>query len=149
MTTICGFKPTNICKECKGKCCKELPGSWYPEDFSIKPNSPPDVVRARIISLLKDKQATIDWWENDYPDYFLRPPAVNDRSPIEGSWGGACIFLNEDGCTRPFKLRPTGCRMLQPLKDKCNAHGYTKRHSCDAWASYNDILKSIVRNWEY
>lgn len=140
-----------ICSLCKGKCCKELPGCCFPEDFGE-----PLEEKAKI-ALASGKYA-IDWWEGDPREnqeelsaaMFIRP-AIKGKEGIlaDPSWGGECTFLTKMGCSLPADSRPTGCKTLEPkrINDKtlkCVGHpGSDKREAAIAWIPYQEFLSQI------
>ena len=88
---------------------------------------------------------SIDWWEDEQPQYYLRARHV--YAPVfNGSWGGRCIHLTESGCALPFDQRPTGGKSLKPRasKDgKCILEYTTEMCKTD-WEQYGDMLGKLV-----
>lgn len=137
MTTVPTFKPTDACTKCKGRCCKNMGCHFAPSDFE-----------EMSYEYLKKKieetgYISIDWWENDEPQYYLR--MRHKGAPIvDPSWGGECMLLTETGCSLSFEARPLGATSLEPKCDgKCVVH-YSKYECKEDWLKYDDILKQLV-----
>jgi len=114
-----------------------LPGIALPEDFGL-----PDTVQ--LIAALKSGNWVIDWWEDDKPLYYVRPATKDAIGKLfDPSWGGECVFLEKTGCSLPHDNRPAGCRLLEPNKPDCIAHGASKFEAGKAWERYE--LKSIAK----
>ena len=154
-----------LCQQCGGACCKRYPGATFPQD--IVNNYGEDIETALVAALRSG--FTIDWWEGDlgegYPKgwhidyetdiehdaepgyhqaYYIRPRCDTDHDGLyNGTWGGQCVFLTDEGCKLAAELRPTGCRLLEPQEDnsECVAHGGGKLESCKAWWGYCDVIK--------
>jgi len=141
-----GYKPTPVCAACGGKCCRVAPGIVYPADLRA-------ITSDEIYRLLQTGRYAIDHWTEDEDldwrnTLYLRPRTKNGSMVVPFSeWGGECCFLTDSGCELSFDERPQGCRMLQPgasLDDECNLHGYTKEHGKDAWAPFQEEIKSAI-----
>ena len=136
-----------ICAACGGKCCKTIPGIYWPSD--IVP-----LTADRIAAMIRADLACIDWWEGpiepEAPSrcLFLRGRAVNDHGAITGSWGGQCTQLTEQGCRLEWEARPRVCRELMPgatLGDDCVVpEGLDKRSCAATWLPYQALLKAVV-----
>ena len=107
--------PNNeLCKQCKGFCCKLTPGLTIPQDLG---NNLAEIEK-RVRELLKtdkwvirgiDTRIEIDDEEYEYNEYLCVMPArkSNNRE---------CIFLTDAGCSLSYKNRPYMCRELIPDK---------------------------------
>jgi len=127
----------NICAKCRGAyCCKVLPGSYAPSD--IKCIFPSSSLKESIELALRTGKISIDWWEDSPPLPFLRPATKNNINGIyDPSWGGECIFLNENGCTLSWEERPYFCKTVEPMENfKCKDHikkGNSKLAAAKMW----------------
>jgi len=137
-----GYLNEEMCKKCQGRCCKFLPGAYFPEDFGIT-NSKEFL--EIVHGLIKKGKYAIDWWEGyeDYKHgYFIRPATKGKEGIIfDPAWGGGepCVFLTDNGCSLKLEDRPTGCRMLEPKSEengKCICHSGSKKGAADAWWKY-------------
>lgn len=154
------------CAECGGKCCKNLPGIYSPEDlFGDKK----DITKEDIMKVLDQGGISIDRWEADkesnYKDmYFLRPQIDYRESgdqlrvvdyalfPLD-----SCIHLTDKGCDLEHDKRPFGCRNLVPVQDEgyctdiwANVEQELNRlRYAGLWNPYNDILEEIACSDEY
>ena len=136
------FLNPEICKKCGGKCCKAMPGSAYPEDFK-------EPLFESLLSAFKSGNWAIDWWEGDPREgkeevdvaYYIRPRTKDNDALFDPSWGGECIFLNNNGCILKPEERPQSCRLLEPQENgECIHHGNIKRGAAIAWLPYTDII---------
>ena len=127
-------KPS-ICKPCGGRCCKNFPGSAYPEDFPT---------REELLAALDSGRWAIDWWEGDARKgkeelnrtYYVRPAIKgHEGRRHHAGWGGECTFLTGEGCSLVPDARPRECRQLDPMADgKCEVHdGTSKQGAAVAW----------------
>ena len=141
------FVRPDICGPCGGRCCKGMPGAALPEDFGLPSTD-------RLVEALRSQQWAVDWWEGDPRPgrdgcdraYFLRPATKGaTRWPLDPSWGGACVFLGDGGCTLEHEARPAGCRALEPRWDgKCWSHAADKREAAVAWLPYRREVLAVV-----
>jgi len=142
----------NLCKECGGECCKQMPGIYSPEDFGTTE----ETIEKNLTKALETKLLSIDWWEGDPREnicsidklrkaYFIRPATKdNKRGLFDPSWGGECVFLTENGCTLQSKDRPYECRMLEPKENECCIlHGKDKRKLSIVWIPFNEMIRRI------
>lgn len=149
---IVAYEDINTCRECGGKCCKNLPGVCYPEDF----NNDEELIRKAIES----GNYCLDCWEgalsNDqidkYRTYYIRPSIKGKEGLIfHGAWNGECTFLLDNiGCTLSIQERPTECQMLEPNKDmkkNCNSHGYGKKGAALSWLKFDKLLNELMEEY--
>lgn len=130
-----------VCKECDGRCCKNMGCFISPKDLK----SYPKITREDLIDLLETGYVSIDWYEGYGEEYFLR--MRNKKSPIiDPSWGGECVALTMNGCSFKFEDRPYGGRKLIPSKNGICPTSYTKKECKDDWKPYIDILDQLVEN---
>lgn len=139
----------DVCKSC-GKCCKNYPGAYHPEQFE-------DLSKEKILEMLASNKYAIDAYCDDYVDdicdsnyeygYFIRPLG-SDENPSKtlGQYRTiGCCHLTPSGCELSFEERPYGCQKLTPDTcmniDECD----TKLDISDAWKEYHDILDDIVK----
>jgi hypothetical protein len=142
-----------LCSSCGGKCCKQMPGITHPEDWGL----PSDT--SRLEAALNSGRWAIDWWEGDPENttgdymkdnvdraFYVRPATQgNEGLLMDASWGGACTFHSEIGCTLSTNDRPKECRDLKPAEGgSCSmTTEFTKRNAAIAWLPYNDFLYSL------
>jgi len=147
--TIRRYKPTEMCEVCGSKCCKEIPGTLYPEQ--VRPLS-----ATTIAEMLRTGQWSIDCWEGDViPDgglghvKYLRPATMTGRNThFDRSWGGVCVFLGHNSCKLPWDNRPLGCQMLKPgpAPGMCCIPGVEepKKHGALAWRPHQALLREAL-----
>ena len=135
-----------ICKECDGKCCKNMSCQVFPCDFK-------EITVKTIVKKIKAGYC-FDYWEGGIEGkqgtaYFLRPQHKGyENKLIDPTWGGECIFLTDTGCKLSEKDRPSGGKALIPgkkISDKCEfIDGWEKYDSAKAWLKYNDIIEEAI-----
>ncbi len=123
-----------LCAECEGRCCKQMPGIYHPDDLrSLHVRS--------IATQLKSGKWALDWWEGEPREYYLRPATKTGRRIYDPSWGGECIFLTACECELEHDDRPRGCRDLEASAgDHCP--GPDKRDGADWWAKHQRMLRA-------
>lgn len=134
-----------VCADCGGNCCKAMPGGVFPAD--VWGVDGPDWQRVR--AMLESGNYAVDWWEGDPEQYYMRPATVNGGRVLDGSWGGACVLLTDDGCPLDEDERPTGCRILAPHPDggSCtvpDSDRSDKEMAKDAWAPWSEALYALA-----
>lgn len=137
----------SICFGC-GQCCKSLPGIVSPSDLKE--------VTVESLTDLFESGYQFDYWEgnltgnpehDDITFFYLRPQTKNSVNKIvDASWGGECVFLNDDGCSKSFEERPSQCRALTPSKDgNCYLDKkYEKKIMIEEWLPYNEIIIETI-----
>lgn len=137
----------DICAECGGTCCKQLPGAAMPADFG-------GADLGLLTEAFKSGKWAVDWWEGDPTDgdldraYWIRPAIRGGHNLFDPSWGGTCIFHGDDGCALDLQDRPQECRELQPVpkpRDGCVATGITKKEAAIAWIEHFDVIEEAAR----
>lgn len=127
-------KPT-ICAKCGGRCCKHMGCHFAPSDF-------PEITFEYLKEEIEKGHISIDWWEGDTSEYFLRMRHKN-APIIDPSWGGVCVLLTDEGCPLPLEKRPLGARSLEPKRNgKCVIH-YSKEDCKNEWSQYKDVLERL------
>ena len=133
------FQTSSLCEKCKGSCCKHMACHFSPSDFE-------ELTFEHLSEKIDEGWISIDWWESDEPQYYLRVRHVN--APIvDPSWGGTCVLLTDTGCPLPFEKRPLGARALEPTPNGCVVH-YSKYDCKNDWLKYDDILRKLVTKYE-
>ena len=140
-----------ICAECKGKCCKRMPGIYSPSDLG----KTKDEMLKNIITGFKAKKFAIDWYEGDPREgqdklcsvEYVRPAIKGIRKLYDPSWGGGeCIFLTDKGCKLAPEKRPYQCRMLEPHKKHCISHDYKdKAEAARDWIPFAQLIKDAAQ----
>lgn len=130
------YLPEPWCKECGGRCCKNMGCHYSPDDFKDKSFE-------ALKSEIEKGKISIDWWAADEPEYYLRARHV-DAPIVDGSWGGICINLTENGCSLSFEDRPLGGKALKPVRSFGCPNFYTKEMCKNDWKPYAETLKKLV-----
>ncbi len=148
-----------LCAECKGACCKRMPGFCHPSDFGAPYTR---VMRPRLRDALASGLYTLDHWIGDPRPrprrplknaYFVRP-AIKDfeHRLYHGAWGGECTMLKPTGCSLSFDERPYVCRVFEPgtifdVIEGCDGkapESAEKRAISIAWVPYQQLLDEIA-----
>lgn len=137
------YQAEPICAECRGKCCRFYACHYSPDDFADKS------FEALKTEIEKGK-ISIDWWEAEPREYFLRCRHVGEPV-VCGSWGGVCVNLTPDGCSLSWDERPLGGKALKPgetLKDHC-VTSYKKEDCKNDWKKYDKVLHKLVEHFTF
>ena len=147
------YEKPKICTECGGKCCNNMPGVAWPADFGL----PGPKGESKLREAIKSGDWCLDTWEGDPRKskdvlnqcWFVRPATKgNEHTLIDRSWGGVCIFLDEDHCRLAADDRPMACQLLEPKRSGCINHagvyGNGKQQAAVKWIPYQDLLTRII-----
>lgn len=137
------YEPEEICSVCKGECCRHYACHYSPEDF-------PEISFEALKKQIDKGRISIDWWEADSPEYFLRARHVGEPV-VCGSWGGICVNLTDTGCSLSWEERPLGGKALKPgksLRDDCIT-SYSKETCKNEWQKHAAVLRELVAYFEY
>ena len=139
----------NICSLCKGQCCKRMPGIVHPEQLQ-------QPITKELLLKLYEEGYQFDYWEGDEfggkVGYFLRPQTIKSKGVlVDPSWGGTCVFLTEQGCSKTFEERPYMCQQLEPQEDfncgpKDKENTLNKYDYVLAWLQYNNLIEEIIND---
>jgi len=130
----------DLCTPCGGKCCKAIPGIYWPEDFG----SDHDEVIANVRAAIAAGRTTLDYWEGVTSDdmYYVRPATKGmEGASIDPSEGGECTHLTATGCTLTWTARPAQCRALEPKPGRSAA-----ARSCEVPPAYATKL-AAAKAW--
>jgi hypothetical protein len=134
------------CAECKGECCKRMPGCIDPQDLGNLQSQ----IMAQVKRLIGTGKYYFNYWEGDYPGaegktaYYLMPAVQGEEDlVVKGTWGGPCTFLTDTGCTLQYNDRPKECRSLNPTEDECRCD-WNKDDAIKAWLPYLDKVKMVI-----
>lgn len=133
----------DLCTPCGGKCCKAIPGIYWPEDFG----SSHDEVIANVRAAIATGKTTLDYWEGvtTYDMYYVRPATKGmEGASIDPSEGGECTHLTAVGCALTWTERPTQCRALEP---KPGRGGSVDSRACAAPPAYATKL-AAAKAWQ-
>lgn len=136
------YKPTEICAKCKGGCCRFYGCHFSPTDFK-------EISFESLKTEIEKGRISIDWWEAEPKEYFLRSRHVGEPV-VCGSWGGVCVNLTENGCSLSWDERPLGGKALKPAT-VFGGHCYTSysKEACkNDWKKYAPILRELVDYFE-
>jgi hypothetical protein len=137
----------DICAICGGKCCKNVPGIAYPQDFGFDQMAS-EKIYERLVQLFSSMCWQIDCWERyKYgKGYYIRPTTLKGRGELfHAAWcNEGCVFLQTDGCSLMFDNRPYECKELVPRESQClrtESKGKHPRHiAADKWLRYEYLI---------
>lgn len=136
------YESTEVCAKCQGECCKLCGCHFSPDDFS-------EISFEALKNEIEKGKISIDWWEGESPEYYLRSRHVGE--PIVcGSWGGRCVNLTENGCSLSWEERPLGGKALKPadtLGGYCRT-SYSKEDCKNDWKAHDSVLRELVDYFE-
>lgn len=127
-----------ICSECGGRCCQNIPGICVPFDFHYD--------MSLIEKLIASGQYCFDYWaRSEDPDiYYVRPSVAGQEGKVvDPTWGGKCTFLGDNGCELEHEQRPWECRDLIPDRGHKCIKSKSKKEIVDMWLPYQKELKDI------
>ena len=161
-----------ICKECKGNCCRSMGCSLSPEDMirgirAWKETSGAEQMQHRKIEEAKaeeimsekepDTEEIENWLMNSHCalDSFGYPGGsllyVRMRHKCFTFIGvdaiGECEALTDTGCRLSYEDRPKGGRMLIAREDHRCTQEYTREMMVKDWIPYQEQLKQIWKKW--
>lgn len=161
-----------ICKECKGNCCRSMGCSLSPEDMIRGIRAQQEMAGAEgmqhtNIEEMKEEEFTsekepdieeIENWlinSNCALDSFGYPGGrllyVRMRHKCFTFIGvdamGECAALTDTGCLLSYEDRPKGGRMLIASEDHRCTQKYTREMMVEDWIPYQEQLKQIWKKW--
>ena len=130
-----------LCKSCKGRCCKNMPGCCHPDDF----DNDFEKVKAALLS----GRYTLDMWEQDSDPrchWFVTPADIKHVNELTHySWGNVpCNFLTPDGCELAPEQRPKECKETVPTPDNHCQSSYNKNESRMDWLKFNEQIEDLI-----
>ncbi len=140
---------TELCKLCKGRCCKKSGCHYSPEDFG-------KITYQSLREKIDNGCIHIEYIPGKYTDtkkgtFILRVKNKGERT-VGPYLETGCMFLTEDGCHLDYDHRPTGGKLLIPILDiegigRCY-NSYSLRDCCYEWHTYRRILRKLVRHYK-
>jgi hypothetical protein len=135
-----------VCGECGGKCCQNLPGAAHPEQFGAPDKN---IMLNNIVKALKSGRWVLDYYtfgldsskiENIVDIKYMRPKTPDDRQFLSSNWPrGKCTFHTDKGCELTDEERPIECKTLEPGIKECKQHG-KRKDIANEWKPYQDIV---------
>lgn len=138
-----------ICRKCKGKCCKLGSCEWFVSDFKSLSIKAIDTIlqegRTSIVALpyIRTQNGKIKCT----PILYLRVRNT-DRGYVDLlSFATPCASLTEDGCYFDFEHRPSGGKHLIPQEDHDCRPDYKLSEKINDWLPYQNALRKLVRKY--
>lgn len=131
-----------MCKKCKGRCCKQCGCSHFPEDLDMTFENIVKKIKAREISIDRIEHLESFYSKLENPIYYLRAANENEGYLAYGNMG-RCVFLTDDGCKLDYEARPSGGRFIVPFWSGCYPL-YTHQEFIDKWIPYQNLLKNLI-----
>lgn len=148
---------SQICSECKGKCCKMCGCHFSPDDFK-------EISFEYLKREIEKGYISIDYvdcemiYEN-FGVYILR--IRNANAPIVDTGFNRrtpCILLTDEGCKLEYKDRPSGGKLLVPSekffknslkqKERYCYQKYTIENCCYEWKPHQGLIFQLIKNFE-
>lgn len=145
------IEDVEICAKCKGRCCKNAPCHYSPDDFkNLSYRALKSIIaRKKYISIVRIKlDFNIDNFSTKEYYYVLRirrkdtPIAVDMDQKYKDK---RCMLLKKDGCVLPYEKRPKGARMLVPRQNSKCIQLYNLRECVRDWLPYQSVLRKLYR----
>lgn len=117
-----GYRETEMCSRCRGRCCSLQPGHCLPPDFGSA-----EAVKEALVSGRYTIVLLLDW---NIMARVVRPHYKDPQRKV------GCIFQQENGCELPWPARPYGCRMLRPRErdgEHCKPEGISIEEAARMW----------------
>lgn len=137
-----------LCKKCKGKCCKKSGCDYYINDFeSLKIDYLENKLMSGKISIVAciRFQTLPNGKQVFEPILYLRARNINRDIVDLISMKTTCTQLTESGCSYTFENRPSGGKNLIPRE---NNRCYPKDDQLEKikeWIPYQKILSRLVK----
>lgn len=133
-----------LCSSCGGRCCKQLPGRFKPDDLDRYGG-----LTASVVNRLLDKGlaaitgAFVCVFDSGMAPVLMlcaqgvgRPAIDLFRSNIR------CASLLASGCTFALGERPFECAAIVPSTAECKLSGTI--HMEDLWTQHQEVLRQVV-----
>ena len=136
-----------LCARCGGRCCKEAPGRFAPEDFEGSCGFDIEKVRASV----KDKRASfvvgfIKALSSPLAPIFMLKHRGKGKGVLEFfSSDTQCSVLTASGCPYSLDERPFECAGIVPSTEKCALP--EGMHMEDFWAPWQDAMRELVSEY--
>ncbi len=117
-----GYRETDMCVRCGGKCCQLQPGHCLPSEFGS--------AEAVMDALNSGRYGVILLLDSDIRARVIRPHYKKRDQRV------GCIFHQANGCELPWEDRPYGCRMLRPRErdgEHCKPEGISISEAARMW----------------
>lgn len=117
-----GYRETQMCVLCRGRCCRLQPGHCLPSEFGSA-----EAVRAAVVS---GRYTIVLLMDSHIMARVVRP---HYKEPDRRT---GCIFHQAKGCELAWTDRPYGCRMLRPRDEDgehCKPKGISIEDAAVMW----------------
>lgn len=167
LTTGNIFERPEICRLCRGKCCRKTPCSATPDDFGCSINIMENAIETGnySIALMNKPNSSFtfrqisnkyvlskkDIVENHDIALCIRPKGINRPtvdimlySPLVGQ----CVFYNEEkGCKLDLSKKPTLAKTLIPFKSTDCVQIYDLGDLVDEWRGFSSKLFKLATKY--
>jgi len=132
------YENQSLCSTCGGKCCKNSPCFFMPQDFTdlsfegiLREFSEKDYLCIRLDRVPRITMRSADWGKTIIP-FFTR----GRRNP--------CMVLTPNGCPFSYEERPTGGKLLVPDPNQDCKSKLTLEEVRVAWKPYEETLWKVA-----
>ena len=152
------MKPEDICKKCRGSCCKAVPGAILPADVRRWAKRAGRTMTQQVLHMFNHGYC-VDQRVYDYDgfeeDFYLRPSRTIGKAShrtrcldvYDLYGGGACTFLTRTGCSLQGLQRPGGCRGLVPRESGACVPRVTEVQAVGLWRK-SGVLRRALKQFE-
>lgn len=140
-----------ICKNCGGGCCKNLPCGLSPSQIVSLGY---ELTEESLTKCLESGDYALDYWFNnfskdDYYWYYIRYRAKGGLIADTHYIGTECVMLTDSGCKLPFDKRGIQGKSLKPVAGKHGCAGpIGKKEMGIIWKTYRSILGKLWDKYE-
>jgi len=139
-----------LCKMCKGACCKGCGCAYISEDFEkIKFDYLDNILAQGNISIVAHLDFLFNKNGRPYTNTTLYLRVRNTQRDIVDlvSISSTCSLLKDNGCPFDFENRPTGGKVIIP--DYPNMCESTLSHAeiLETWKPHQNVLRKLVKKY--
>lgn len=150
MDNIYEYLCKDLCEKCGGACCKGMGCTLAPEQIKgLSIQNDLEENTEILKKVIETQLVSIDWWQSDTEDYFLRIRNICSDI-VDPSWGGVCMLHTRKGYLLEDEFRPKQGIQLKCYIDKRLGFilpmegGYSKYDASIDWAKYPIDWKSLI-----
>ena len=136
---------SEICSECKGRCCKHCGCFFSPYDFE-------EISFEFLKKEIEKGYISVSFLDADLikqPEVFILRIRNSGKPVVDTGYPKSpCILLTEKGCKLDYEHRPKGARFLIPLKEGPCRSEYSLIDCANEWKVYQDVIFELMYYFE-
>lgn len=145
-----------LCAECGGRCCKNAPCHYSPNDFKdLTFEGLKRVIDQKgYIAIMKIGMYEYDYYKefcDQYYYYILRIKRHGDSNAFKiekNSKPTLCCLWTKKGCKLNFNQRPLGAKKLVPKENLRCEQLYSLEQCMREWKPYTKTLRALYRYYK-